>query len=62
MCWKQLLAREEEIAVLTAERDHTRVSRGFSRVDLCPAGVTAGLHVAVFKLCLVFKSFFTSSH
>ncbi|KAM7241223.1 hypothetical protein CapIbe_007795 [Capra ibex] len=25
MCWKQLLAREEEIAVLTAERDHTRL-------------------------------------
>ena len=62
MCWKQLLAREEEMAVLIAERDHTRVSRGFSRVDLCPTGVTAGLCVAVFKLCLVFKSFFTSSH
>ena len=29
----------------------------FSRVDICPAGVTAGLRVAVFKLCLVFKSF-----
>ena len=29
MCWKQLLAREEEMAVLIAERDHTRVSRGF---------------------------------
>ncbi|KAI4589112.1 hypothetical protein MJG53_003520 [Ovis ammon polii x Ovis aries] len=25
MCWKQLLAREEEIALLTAERDHTRL-------------------------------------
>ena len=35
---------------------------GFSSVDICPAVVTTGLRFGVFKLCLIFKSFFTPSH
>ena len=50
MVSEQLLKREEEIAELKAERNKPRSGGGFSGIDICPVGVTAGFLVAVFKL------------
>ena len=55
---------EEKKKLQTWEQKETTPGSvgGSSCVDICPAGVTASLRVAVFKLCLIFKSFVTSSH